>query len=209
MLLEMVKQFNWVDTFVVIVLFRICYIAVKNGLAAEIFKLLGTLAAIYLSLHYYTALSDWVKSRLSLEKLSLEFLDFISLVILVFVGYAIFILLREVFARFIKMEAVPKLDKWGGFVLGGARGVLLTGLIIFMLVASSISYLKTSVDSSYLGRRILRVGPATYGWLLNSITSKFVSSERYNETVNEVESFKAPVRGKETNKKQDASKLLE
>ena len=56
MIVEIIKQFNWVDIFVIILSVRVLYIAVKNGLPVELFKLLGTIAAIYLSLHYYTIL---------------------------------------------------------------------------------------------------------------------------------------------------------
>jgi hypothetical protein len=54
---------------------------------------------------------------------------------------------------------------------------------MFMLTISSIGYLKGSVQSSYLGKRIFLIAPDTYSWLWNSIVSKFSSSEKYNEGV--------------------------
>lgn len=189
MLLNIIKQFNWVDILAVVIFFRILYVAAKNGLPVEFFKLLGTISALYLGLHYYTAASDWLRQRLLgiNEKMPLEFLDFLSGIVLVMAGYLIFVLLRSVFYRFIKMEAVPGLSKWGGLVLGFLRAYLLLGLIIFMLVISSIAYFKKSVSGSYSGARLFRVAPEAYGWLWNNLASKFMSQEKFNPTVFEVQ----------------------
>ena len=189
-MLEIIKRLNWVDIFVIILLFRILYVSLKSGFAAELFKLLGTITAIYISLHYFTLFSDWVvgsaKVTISKESMPLEFMDFISFVILVLAGYLFFVGLRAVFYRFIKMEAVPTLNRWGGFVLGIIRGFLLASLIIFMLVISTISYLRDSTLDSYLGSRIYKIAPATYSWIWNSLTSKFMGKEKFNKTVFEV-----------------------
>ncbi len=189
MLLGIIKQFNWVDILVIIILFRIGYIAIKNGLLWEFFKLLGTILAVYLSLHYYTLLSDMMGQRLPSikEKAPLEFLDFLSFVVLAIIGYLIFVSLRIVFHRFIKMEAVPNLNKWGGLVLGIGRGFLLAGLITFMLAISSINYLRNSVNDSYSGRQLFKVVPNTYSWLWNNIASKFMTGEKFNKTILEVQ----------------------
>lgn len=187
MFLDIAKQFNWVDILVVILLLRIGYVALRNGLVIEFFKILGTVTAIYLSLHYYTALSDWVRMRLGSEKVPLEFLDFLFFVVLAIGGYSIFVVLRSVFSRFIKMEAVPKLDKWGGFILGMGRGVLLVGLVIFMLGISGVDYLKSSIKGSYSGRRLVKIAPDAYSWLWNALASKFASNEKFNKTILKVQ----------------------
>lgn len=187
MLLDTIRQFNWVDIFVIIVLFRIGYIAIKGGLPVEFFKLLGTLAAIYLPLHYYTMVSDFIRQRVAIVNMPLDFVDFLFFIFLAMLGYLIFLALRSVFTRFIKMEAVPHLNKWGGFILGVSRGFLCAGLIIFILVISTVGYLKTSVKDSYLGSRLFNLAPATYNWLWNNFASKFMSSEKFNKTILEVQ----------------------
>ncbi|MCX5703618.1 MAG: CvpA family protein [Candidatus Omnitrophica bacterium] len=187
---EIIKRLNWVDLFVIILLFRILYVSLNSGFAAELFKLLGTITAVYISLHYFTFFSDWLvgsaKITISKESMPLEFMDFISFVILALVGYIFFVGLRAFFCRFIKMEAVPTLNKWGGLVLGIARGFLLASLIIFMLVISTLGYLRNSTLDSYLGSRIYKIAPATYNWIWNSLTSKFMGKEELNKTILEV-----------------------
>lgn len=189
MILETIKRFNWIDILAVIILFRIGYVSVKNGLKVEIFKLLGTLAAVYLSLHYYTTFSDSLAERihLSKERMPLEFMDLLSFVSLSIIGYLIFVSIRAVFYRFLKMEATAKLNFWGGFILGIGRGILLIGLIIFILVISSIGYFKNSVINSYSGRYLFKIAPATYESLWNGLASKFMVGEKFNETIIEVQ----------------------
>ncbi len=185
MLLDTIKQFNWLDIFVVIILIRVGYVAIKTGLPVEAFKLLGTVLAIYLSLHYYTGLSEVIKQRLGLKEMPLDFLGVICAVLLVLVGYGIFIALRFAFCRFIKVEAVPQLNKWGGFILGSIRGVFLAGLVIFILAISTIDYLKASVVNSYSGKYLFQIAPNTYTWFWDNLTSKYAANDKFNKTVQE------------------------
>lgn len=188
MLLDIIKQFNWVDLFIIIVLFRIGYVSMKSGFTAEIFKLPGTILAIYLALHYYTALGDIVRKYVSEDFMPLEFMDFICFVVLVLLGYLLFLVLREAFSRFLKLEAIPIVNKWCGLVLGVARAILLVGLLTFMLFISSADYLKESVQKSYSGVRLIGVAPDTYRFVLNNFIAKFWPAEKYNTVVTEVES---------------------
>lgn len=189
MLLGIVKQFNWLDVFIIITIMRICYVALKSGVPAELFKLLGTIAGVYVGLQYYTQVSDALSRFFpgAKEQAPLEFLDFACFGLLVILSYLIFVLLRKVFYQFVKMEVVSRLNKLGGLVLGIARAYLLTGLIVFALVISTVSYLKESVTGSYLGPRLFRAAPSTYSWLWGNLTSKFTPSEKFNKTVTEIE----------------------
>lgn len=189
MVLDILRQLNWIDIFVIILLFRICYVSLNNDIPTEFFKLLGTVTAIYLSLHYYTALSDWMTKRFFIpkHKMPLEFLDFLSLVILTISGYLIFVLLREAFYRFFKIEAGDRLNKWGGLALGIVRGILLSSLIIFVLVISSITYFKNSVINSYSGLRLFKLAPQAYTRVWNGFMSKIMTKEKLNDAVLEVE----------------------
>ncbi|MFH1397811.1 MAG: CvpA family protein [Candidatus Omnitrophota bacterium] len=187
MLLDILKGFNWLDVAVVIFMFRIVYIAMNSGLPIELFKLLGTILAIYLSLHYYTNLSDYLGGPVPyLKNMPLDFLDFVCFIILAVLGYIIFVFLREGFSHFIKMEAVRHLNKYGGMLLGIIRSFLFTGLLIFILAISTISYLGESVKSSSLGNRFFKITPIIYSFLWNNVMSKFMTGEKFNSTVFEV-----------------------
>ena len=184
MLLNILKQINWVDIFVLILGVRICYVAVKSGFPVELFKFIGTITAVYLSLHYYIVLSGYIKEWLSIgDRLPQEFLQFIVFLGLAGAGYYVFIVVRSIFYRFLKMEAVSTLNKWGSLILGVVRAMLLTSLIMFTFVISSVSYFNDSVKVSYMGKRLFMIAPDTYSWLWNSFVSKFATGEKYNDTV--------------------------
>jgi len=186
-LLNILKQFNWVDVFFVILLIRICYVAIKNGFPIELFKLLGTLSAIYLSLHYYIIFPDYIVGRIGAKNIPLEYLTFFSFVALAILGYFIFMLLRKVFSRFIQLEAVPNLNKWGSLILSVIRGFLLISLLIFIFVIAPWGYFGNSVNNSYSGKRLFKIAPATYTWMWNSIMSKFRTQEKFNDAILKVE----------------------
>ena len=186
--LERLQQFNWVDVFVVILLLRIIYCAVKNGIFIEFFKLLGMLLSCYLSLHYYTKLSDFFKRRIpAAESFSVGVWDVLALFILSILGYIIFVLLRESFFRFVKTEAVSALNKWGAAILGVMRGFLLTSLIIFMLSIPLADYFRDSVRSSFSGRRLIKLSTGVYSYLWETIVTKFTPQEEANKVVLEVQ----------------------
>ena len=181
MLLDVLKQLNWIDFLVVILILRIGYIARKNGFSLELFKLLGTVLATYLSLHYYLIFSDYIGKRIGVNNIPLEYLTSLIFIVLAILGYLVFVFLRNVFYRFIEMEAVPSLNQWGGLFLGLARGALLVSLMTFILVTSPFKYLKDSVSASYSGKYLLKIAPNVYSGLWNNIASKFITQEKFNK----------------------------
>jgi len=184
-LLSTLKQFNWIDILTVIISIRICYVSLKSGFTIELFKFLGVVLAIYLSLHYYSDLADFIGART--KNAPVEFFQPFTFATLAISGNLIFVLLRSIFYRFIHMEAVPQLNKWGGFVLGIARFILVVGLLTFILVIPNIGYLKKSVANSYSGKYFLRVAPNVYSGLWNNLISKFMLKEKFNKGVLDIQ----------------------
>ena len=63
----------------------------------------------------------------------MEVLSSSCLIILLVVSYLASVFFRALFSKFIKLEAVPILQKWGGLLLGGARGILAASLVAIIL----------------------------------------------------------------------------
>jgi len=181
-MIDTLLRLNWVDIVVVILIIRVVYISVKSGFPVEIFKLLGTICAIYFSLHYYIVLGDLLRGYFTsiIPEAYFNFLCFFALALL---GYFLFFLLRTALYHFVDVKAVPALSKWGGLIAGLIRDILLIGLIVFTLSISTVSYLENSVNKSYIASRFSKVAPVTYSWIWNNITSRFISNERFNNTV--------------------------
>lgn len=185
--LNPVKQINWLDIALILLLLRICYTSFKKGAAIEFFKLLGLINGAYLSLHYFTVLADFIDKRFSIQGMPLQFLDFLCFLVLAIFGYLVFVLLRSAFAQIIKIEAVSRLAKLAGLALGIARALLTLSLIIFILLVSSIGNLKNAARNSYLGKRLFNIAPATYAIIWHNIISKFATQESSNKTILEVQ----------------------
>ena len=187
MLTQIKNQINWLDLFVIIILIRICYAAIKTGFPVELFKILGVILATYLSLHYYSGLTSVVSILIGSKNMPLVFLNLLSFIFLAGAGFLFFSFLRRIFFKLVKMEAVSALNKWGGFVLGITRGFLFASLVIFIFVISGIGYLKKSVTASYSGKAIFKIAPATYAWVFNGLVSKLVTGEKFNQVILDVE----------------------
>jgi len=183
MISDILKHLNWVDILVVIIMIRVCYISLTTGFTIELFKFLGTIFSIYLSLHYYTYVSNLIRDWLSSDKEAFVFVVWVTFIILAILGYLVFALLRNLIFRFIKMEAASGLNKWGGLTVGIFRSVFLVGLITFMLLVSGGTYFNTCIKNSYLGSRFSTVAPSTYTFIWDSFASKFFSSEQFNKAV--------------------------
>ena len=186
MLIDLISRFNFLDFIILIILFRICYIAAKMGLSVEIFKLLGVIFSTYIALHYYTSLSDLIQQRFLPKAMPLEFIDFIILLLLIIGVYLCFVGLRNLLFRFIQLKTLLKINQISGLILGVGRGFLVIGLLSFSLAVSSVTYLSSSVEHSYLASKALAISPQTYNWLWSNIFSKFSAKEKFNPTVTEV-----------------------
>lgn len=184
---DIIKNINWVDIALLILLLRICYIAVKNGFPREVFKLFGTIAAVFFSLHYYVSLSGFIRSRLGLEDKALQSLDFFVFIILVVFCQLFFVILGKIFSKALKVEALPTLNKWGGFILGLARGLLVGSLLMFILLLSGAGFLNKGVKESYSGKYIVGIAPAVYSSLWHGLLSKFFTGDKFNDTVLQVQ----------------------
>ncbi|MFA4984126.1 MAG: CvpA family protein [Candidatus Omnitrophota bacterium] len=189
--MDIFKQINWVDIFFLILLLRICYVSLKNGMPIEFFKLLGTIAATYLSLHYYVALASFLSNRF-LKGASLQTLSFLSFLVLAIAGYAAFFLLRQVFFKLIKVEPLPGLNKWAGVIFGLLRGLLFLSLVLLVFAVSPLGYLKKSAADSYSGKPIFKIAPRVYEVIWNGIFCKFATSEKFNSAVGNLQNLDTP-----------------
>ena len=177
-------KFNWVDILVICVVLLISYRGSLTKLFSEVLKILGTIVSFCLALHYFSKLSDFLIKYF--PDIEVVVSDMISFMLLALLSYWAVALVREVFTRFIKVEAIGTLDKWGGLVLGFIRGVLVTSLVLIVLYLPSVSYLKGSVKKSYLGSQLVMTDIQIYGFLMNGLVSKLAPGEVVNRAIYEV-----------------------
>lgn len=185
--MNILKQINWLDICILSLIARIIYISLKTGFSVEVFKLLGTVTGVYLSLHYYLSFSNLIIKYVHAEDAPEPVIYFATIIILASIGYLFFVSLRCLVYRYIKMEVISNFDKWGGLVLGIGRAVLLSSLVIFIVVLTNIGYLKSSVKDAYSQKYLFKAAPETYTWIWKNIFSKFTGTGEYNRDVSRIE----------------------
>lgn len=186
--LTFLKKFNWLDIFVLIILLRTTYVAIKSGVFIEFFKLLGTLLGCFVALHYFTQLSDFTVQSVPLFKeVNVVVFDFFSFFLLLLTGYMLFVIIREAFFKFVKTETASAINRWGSTFLGIVRGFIVSSLIIFLLSIPVFAYFNNSVKSSFSGRHLIKVSTGIYGYLWKNLASKFMPSAESNKSVLEIQ----------------------
>ncbi len=184
---EMVTYFNWVDIFILLIFLICIFKGTRNPLVVEIFNVLGMLICVYMSYHYFSALSDSLSKRVRfLDVATLDFLSFISIAIL---SYVTVVLLRKTVCHLFKIEAVSMLDRWGGLPLGFVRGLFVASIVLFVFYLPFINYFQQSARKSYLGSRLVWANVRVYEFLYNGIVTKFYAKEDFNKNVYEVVKF--------------------
>ncbi|MGE5308591.1 MAG: CvpA family protein [Deltaproteobacteria bacterium] len=183
---SIITRVNWVDIFAVILAIRIVYIAFRNGLKVEFFKLLGTLTALYVSLHYYTSLSAFLNQRIFSRQDPSSTLNAFSFLLLFCAGYGVFFLLRVLIGRVVKSEVHANLDKWGGLAVGACRALLTVSLFLCFFISTDKPYFRKSIFGSFLGPDAVTFAPDTYACFWNTVASKLQRNEKMNPAVSEM-----------------------
>lgn len=180
---ETLSKFNWIDIVVVSLILITSYKGSKDGFIRGAFKLLGVVFALCVSLHYFSKASDELVGRFS--GLGVVFSDLLCFILLAIISYLAIAALRETLGRFLKVEAVSALDRWGALILGFLRGAFLVSLLLIVFCLSSVTYLKASVKKSYLGSQLLWTDVSVYEFIFNGMISKFSPGENLNKDIYE------------------------
>lgn len=157
---EFFQQINWVDVFVVIFLIRTSYIGARTGLPPELFKIVGILLGLYLGMKFYSDFGSWVNSKIALPP---ELADGLSFLILIFASIISLKFVGAVLTKVVKLTFTERVDKWGGFIFGLARGAIVLSLIFMFLGILQIDYFMKSIEErSLTGPYFQKVAPFVY-----------------------------------------------
>ncbi len=175
------QSINWVDVAMLVLFIRVVFIGVKTGFVTELFKLLGILSAIFVGMHYYSSLTDFLIQRTGWSVNWLAFLIFVILVSIVVVAITFF---REGFFILFKFETTHAgLNQWGGGVLSVIRAVFLASLILYGILLSNVQVLQKQTFTSVSHKIVLKVAPNTYAFIFNNFLGKIFAKEKFNDQV--------------------------
>lgn len=173
--MNIITKLNWVDIVVIIVLFRVSYVAFQSGLSHEIFPLFATIGAFVLSLHYYHPISVFL-SRNAM-RLPLQILDLVCFLGLL-MGMGLLFKFLGIFAdKVIKVTWHPAVEKFGGLAVGLLRACVVASMVLAVLSLIPVPYLQRSVrDRSMTGMAFLRIGPGIYGRISGLLPTMTIGS---------------------------------
>lgn len=120
---------NWLDIIIVIGLVVNVIISLKRGLVRELFSVLGIILGIIFASRFYQEI-NWFSGIIknpAVEKVICFILIFLGILIIVNLAG---LLLYKIF----KWTALGLLDHIGGFIFGFIKGVMITGIVLFLLV---------------------------------------------------------------------------
>ena len=181
MLYPYVSQFNWIDILIIVCALRMCYIGLKRGFGIELFKFLNLIFCSFISLHFYFTLGEFINSKI--PTLPLEPATIFSYIVLIFIITILFRILREGVFVFVKQEAIRNASKYAGILLGFLRGILISALIIYGLMISSIHYFDLSARTSFFGSKIVKLPVKIYEGTFLGFTSKIFTDQSFNQEV--------------------------
>jgi len=177
----MLHKLNWADLLVIFIAVRMLFISASRGFVIELFKFIGIIFSLYISLHYFGIFSGFISKRAIGIDIPPKFLDLVMVIFLAVLGYVIFVILRNFFCHFVKAEAVPFLSKWGGCFLGALRAIFTGSLIICIFLISDFNYLNESAKKSYFGKQLFYAAFNTYSGIWNSLMYKFFPEQAFNK----------------------------
>ncbi len=157
---EFFQRINWVDILVIILLIRTSYIGAHAGLSIEIFKIIGILVGLYLSIKYYSIIGALLTSKVALPPNVSESAAFLILILLSVLTLK---LVELGLTMVVKLSFADKLNKWGGFIVGLVRGLVILSLIFMFFTLTQVDYLVKSVNEGSLsGPYIQKIAPFFY-----------------------------------------------
>ena len=178
-------HFNWLDIFLGILMLITLVRGLWVGLSRSIASLAGVLLGFWFSIHFYYAFSQKIIPFIKNELWA----SLLSFLILFFLVYTAFFILGIMLHSLLKALKLKWIDRLMGGVVGFAKGLLLCGIIIFLLtfflppnsrlLKDSLLYPKLSVVS----RTIVMLVPSNIKGKFMYKWRQFLNDSDKNEKV--------------------------
>lgn len=159
--MEIVSRINWVDILVLILMVRMSFAALREGLSHEIFPFIGTIAIAVFSMFYYARIGSFLSQNLG--NMPIQIANFFSFLVIIAVLGFLVKFLRAVLDNIVKVQWHPLIEKFGGIIVGMAKAYIITSLVLICLALMPLSYLQWSIrDKSLTGKYVLSAVPELY-----------------------------------------------
>lgn len=181
MLTQFFRSINWVDVALAVLFVRTVFVSVKSGFVAESFRFFGTLTALFVSLHWYSFLAQFLVKKTKMSAGSLDLIVFITLWLVIVL---IFMLLYRGVLLLFKIEANHQvIDRYAAGFMGATRGVFLTSLTIFALLLCRQPFVQNQTFKSFGYALTAKAAPNTYYLGYHALIGKIFAGQQFNEEV--------------------------
>jgi uncharacterized membrane protein required for colicin V production len=184
MLTHLINSINWIDVALVLLVVRMILVGVKNGFISEFFKSLGVVAAVFVSLHYYSYLTAWAAHKTNF------IWDYWDLMMFVGLWFAVSLFskfFRDGILLLFKVETNHQgFDQYAAGIVAVARGILVCSLTIFLILLTHNGPVTRVTLHSYGYKIAGRAAVMTYSFLYNNLVQKLFTGEHYNAAAAQV-----------------------
>ena len=178
---ETLAKFNWIDLLALLLLLRTCSVGLRSGLIIGLFKIVGWIVSLLVSLHYFSEAGRYLVRLI--PPFGADFSNFACYIILSMLAYIAIAFFRQAILRLVKPEATSAVDRWGGLFLGFFVGIMLLSTVFIGFHLSGITYVKESLKRSGTGTAIAYANVKAYEGIVNGIVSKFSPDTTVNQDI--------------------------
>jgi membrane protein required for colicin V production len=127
-----------------------------RGFVATVVSWVGTILAIFISLHFFKPLGDWLSNIFGWSGGAVHFLVFALAFILLFIGVELlFKLINRALRIITELPVISFANRILGLLFGVIQGVLVAVILLFVISKFPVSaYLTSSVDNSILAPKL-------------------------------------------------------
>lgn len=157
---------NSVDIVILIIAGIFCIRGLIKGIVVEVFSLAGMILAYFVALREMSTLSDFVLQYIKLPEFLISTICFSLIFIVVFF---VLRLMANLISKLIRGTLIGWVDRLGGGVLGLAKGVLLSSLLLlFMSMIPLPEDIHAVQVNSKLDKSVRPVAPAVFNFLVKA-----------------------------------------
>ncbi|NTV29415.1 MAG: CvpA family protein [Candidatus Omnitrophica bacterium] len=167
----------------VAILIRIVYIGIQGGFVLEMFKFLGALLTVFVTLHYYAHFAQFLMHITKMPWLNVaEVISFLSIWLIMFLVCK---LIRDGMFMLFTIDAQSFVNKWGGALLGIGRFFIVGSMTMFFFLISGTQYLEAKTAESFSCKYVIFVAPKFYSAVCEGFVAKIFSGEKVSAAVRE------------------------
>jgi len=151
---------NWIDFFILFVLF----VAMLNGYRRGFFREISTFLGLVIGVVFAVSHADWLASQLEGKaNFSPSILYVLSFALIFFVCILILRLMGHYFYRLVKITPLKASDKIGGSIFGVVKGLIALSLIFILFIfPTPLKEFDSSIQESSMAKPIRAFVPLVF-----------------------------------------------